>query len=82
LKYAVEREQKDLISYKRIHTPNIDVNGASFFPFNSPEYKGIDEEDGEGGSRTGGSPIRNNRTLESPADLALYFFYFFGINVC
>jgi hypothetical protein len=69
-----------LITYKIIHTPNIDVNAASFFPFGGPEYKGIDEEDSEGG--TCGSPIKNNKPIGRLADLALYFFYLFGVNIC
>jgi hypothetical protein len=74
LKYAVLREQKDFITYKIIHTPNIDVNAASFLPFGGLEYKGIDEEDSEGG--TCGSPIKDNKPIGRLADLALYFFTF------
>lgn len=69
-----------MITYKIIHKPNSDVNATSFFPFGGPEYKGIDEEDSEGG--TCGSPIKDNKPIGRLADLALYFFYLFGVNIC
>ena len=75
LAYAVEREQKEFITYRIMHTPSLEGGGASFFPFDSPEYKGIDEEDAEMEGGSCGSPSKERRPVGGFAGLTGYFFW-------